>query len=118
MLAVTAVKRGHVGLGGATGAVLDRSLVGLRAVIDRSLADVRLSGRPATSSPSASGSPSSSPRSRSPRNSKPIAEGARSRCCRSRAGLAVDADRQMLSSAVANLLQNAFKFGGRTATCG
>ena len=25
-------------------------------------------------------------------------------------GLAVDADRQMLSSAIANLLQNAFKF--------
>jgi signal transduction histidine kinase len=41
-LALAAVKSGDVGLGGATGAVLDRSLVGLRALIDRSLAEVRI----------------------------------------------------------------------------
>src|SRR6185503_8449757 len=47
-LAVTAIKKGNVGLAGATGAVLDRSLVGLRNLIDRSLADVRVSaGMPA-----------------------------------------------------------------------
>src|SRR5688572_5023538 len=43
MLAVAAIKAGGVGLRGATGAALDRSLIGLRIVIDRSLADVRLS---------------------------------------------------------------------------
>src|SRR6185369_7047814 len=42
-LAVTAMKAGNVGLAGATGAVLDRSLIGLRNLIDRSLADVRVS---------------------------------------------------------------------------
>ena len=41
-LAVTAIKAGNVGLAGATGAVLDRSLIGLRNLIDRSLADVRV----------------------------------------------------------------------------
>src|SRR4249920_3552654 len=42
-LAVTAIKAGNVGLGGATGAILDRSLIGLRNLIDRSLAEVRVS---------------------------------------------------------------------------
>lgn len=42
-LALIAIKQGNVGLNGATGAVLDRSLVGLRNVIDRSLSDVRIS---------------------------------------------------------------------------
>jgi hypothetical protein len=42
-LAVTAMKSGTVGYAGATGAVLDRSLIGLGSLIDRSLADVRVS---------------------------------------------------------------------------
>jgi signal transduction histidine kinase len=41
-LAVAVIKEGNVGLTGATGAVLDRSLVGLRNLIDRSLAEVRM----------------------------------------------------------------------------
>ena len=41
-LAVTAIKAGNVGLAGATGAVLDRSLIGLRNLVDRSIADVRV----------------------------------------------------------------------------
>jgi len=41
-LAVAVIKEGNVGLSGATGAVLDRSLVGLRNLIDRSLAEVRM----------------------------------------------------------------------------
>src|SRR5580693_10171800 len=35
-LAFTAIKMGNVGVGGATGAVLERSLIGLRTVVDRS----------------------------------------------------------------------------------
>ncbi len=42
MLALAAVKSGSVGLSGATGAILERSLIGLRDLIDRSLAEVRL----------------------------------------------------------------------------
>src|SRR6185503_2251570 len=41
-LAVTAMKTGNVGVTGATGAVLDRCLLGLRTLIDRSLAEVRV----------------------------------------------------------------------------
>src|SRR5579863_2481671 len=41
-LAFTAIKMGSVGVSGATGAVLERSLIGLRTLIDRSLADVRV----------------------------------------------------------------------------
>jgi hypothetical protein len=40
-LALTAIKAGSVGLTGATGAVLDRSLVALRRLIDRSLSEAR-----------------------------------------------------------------------------
>ena len=39
-LAVTAIKAGRVGLAGATGIVLDHSLVGLRDLVEKSFADV------------------------------------------------------------------------------
>ena len=108
-LALTALKAGPVGLGGATGAVLDRSMVGLRNLIDRSLADVKM----------AAGLPL---RSRLFSLSEFIAEidvsaslEAGVRNCRLLVlpvdpGLAVDADRELLLAAVGNLLQNAFKF--------
>jgi hypothetical protein len=41
-LALTAIKDGDLGLKGATGAVLDRALVGMRTLIDRSLTNVRI----------------------------------------------------------------------------
>ena len=108
-LAVTAIKAGNVGLAGATGAILDRSLVGLRNLIDRSLADVRVTA----------GLP---PRHELLSLADFIAEielsaslEAQTRGCRLTVSevdkdLAVDADREMLLSAVGNLLQNAFKF--------
>ena len=43
-LAVSVIKMGNVGISGATGAVLDRSLVAMRGLIDRSLATARLGG--------------------------------------------------------------------------
>ena len=108
-LAVTAIKAGNVGLAGATGAVLDRSLIGLRNLVDRSLADVRVTA----------GMP---PRPRL----LPLAEfindvkisaslEAQARGCGLAVsavdpGLAVEADRDLLFSAIGNLLQNAFKF--------
>jgi len=108
-LAVSAIKAGNVGLAGATGAVLDRSLIGLRNLIDRSLADVRVTA----------GMP---PRHQLLSLASFIAEvkvsaslEAEARGCNFTVTavdprLAVDADRDMLFSAVGNLLQNAFKF--------
>lgn len=108
-LAVTALKAGNVGLAGATGAVLDRSLIGLRNLVDRSLADVRVSA----------GMP---PRRQLVPLAAFIAElkisaslEAQARGCGLAVsavdpGLAVAADRELLFSAVGNLLQNAFKF--------
>jgi signal transduction histidine kinase len=112
MLAVEAIKRGEVGLAGATGAVLDRSHMGLRDLIERVLDEVRLA-LPAPAQRERIGLPEF------------IAEvqvagvlEAKTRDCALTVspvedGLAVDADRQMLWSAVANLLQNAFKFSRR-----
>jgi signal transduction histidine kinase len=107
MLAITAVKRGHVGMAGATAAVLDRSLLGLRHVIDYSLADVRLaigmSVHPERIDLATFVS--------EVRVAGQLEADAR-RCAFAvlpvEPRLAVDADRQMLSSAVANLVQNAF----------
>ena len=108
-LALTALKAGNVGLAGATGAVLDRSLIGLRNLVDRSLADVRVSA----------GMP---PRRQLIPLAGFIAElkisaalEAQARGCGLEVSavdpdLAVEADRELLFSAVGNLLQNAFKF--------
>src|ERR1700733_11956580 len=41
-LVVRALKAGNIGILGATGAALDRSLLGMRNLIDRSLAEVRI----------------------------------------------------------------------------
>jgi signal transduction histidine kinase len=108
-LAVTAIKAGNVGLAGATGAVLDRSLIGLRNLVDRSLADVRMSA----------GMP---PRNELLSLAQFIADikisaslEAQARGCGFAVAavdpsLAVSADRELLSSAIGNLLQNAFKY--------
>jgi signal transduction histidine kinase len=108
-LAVSALKAGNVGLAGATGAVLDRSLIGLRNLVDRSLADVRVSA----------GMP---PRRELIPLAAFIAELKISAALEAQArgcgldvsevdpGLAVEADRELLFSAIGNLLQNAFKF--------
>jgi signal transduction histidine kinase len=108
-LAFTAIKAGNVGVTGATGAVLERALIGLRTLVDRSLADVRV----------AAGMP---PRHQlvSVTNfidqigSSALLE-ARARGCNFtishvEEGLAVDVDHDMLLSALGNLLQNGFKF--------
>jgi signal transduction histidine kinase len=112
MLAVTAVKSGSVGLTGATAAVLDRSLIGMRNIVDRSLAEVRATA-------------GMDKRYERIMLADFIAEvrisgslEARTRECKFHVHeveewLAIDADREMLASAVNNLLQNAFKFTQR-----
>lgn len=108
-LALTAIKGGSVGLTGATAAVLDRSLVALRGLIDRSLAEARMTaGIPV--------------RHRLFSLAEFIAEIQLAASLEAQVNnctlmvsyvdskLAVDADRELLLSAVGNLLQNAFKF--------
>lgn len=108
-LALSVIKQGNVGLSGATGAVLDRALVGLGNLIDRSLAEVRMTaGMPL--------------QHRLFSLAEFIAEVKLSASLEAQVKgcvltvsvvdplLAVDADRDLLLSAVGNLLQNAFKF--------
>ena len=109
VFAVAAIKSGQTGFGGATGAVLDRSLAGMRTIVDRTFADARLvAGLPANHELI--------------KIDDFVAElkmaallEAKSHGCEFAAyvvglELAVEADRNLLSSAVGNLLQNAFKF--------
>ena len=108
-LAVTAIKAGNVGVNGATGAVLDRCLIGMRSLIDRSLADVRVAA-------------GMLPQHRLLSLAELVSDleisaslEAQSRGCNFTVGavdpvLAIDVDRDMLLSAVGNLLQNGFKF--------
>ena len=111
-LAVTAVKAGNVGLAGATGAVLDRSLIGLRNLIDRSLADVRvMAGMPAR--PALISMPEFIGELRISAALEANTRGCRFSVSANGLGLAVKGDREMLSAAVGNLLQNAFKFTER-----
>src|SRR5688572_28284516 len=108
-LALNALKTGNVGLAGATGAALDRSLIGLRDLVDRSLSEVRVSaGMPV--------------RHQLISLADFIAEikisaslEARARGCEFSVSvvdpnLAVVVDRHLLASSLGNLLQNAFKF--------
>lgn len=108
-LVISAIKAGNVGISGATGAVLDRSLLGMRGLIDHALAEVRVSARmpprreaiklaqflgtlkvSASFDALARGTPFSM---------APVAE-----------DIVVYAEPEMLAAAVGNLLQNAFKF--------
>lgn len=109
MLALAAIKAGNVGLTGATGAVLDRSLVGLRNLINRSLSDVRTSA----------GIPPQHhlfsladfiAEVRLSANLEADTKGCTLTVSEVDPLLAVDADRDLLFAAVGNLLQNAFKF--------
>jgi signal transduction histidine kinase len=107
-VAFEVLKTGKVGLAGNTGAVLNRSLTGLRDLIARSLDEVRVThgvtnkkrilvsefieevGAAATLAANARGITL---------KVMPVEE-----------GVALEADRQVLAAVVTNLLQNAFKF--------
>jgi signal transduction histidine kinase len=107
-MAFQVLRGGTVAIGGSTGAVVERSLTGLRDLVDRSLAEVRLA------------------RGEHARTRVVLAEligeieAGASLDAKARNvdltvvpvddGIAVKADRQLLASAVSNLLQNAFKF--------
>ena len=109
ILAVATIRRGDVGLAGATGALLDRTLVGVRDLIDLTLGEVRLTA----------GLPKRRERIavadfigeiRVAIAIEAAARGLELIVAPIDGGLAVEGDRQILAAAVTNLLQNAVKF--------
>lgn len=111
MLALAAIKSGNVGLTGSTGGVLDRSLVGLQRLIDRSLAEVRIGPgmalhRSLFSLDNFIGEVKYSASLEAEMlNCRFYVEQTPSL-------LMIEADKDLLFSALGNLLQNAFKFSG------
>ena len=107
-MAFHVLRSGTVAIGGSTGAVLDRSLTGLRRLVDRSLAEVRLT--------------SGQHRRTRVLLAEFIGEMEMTASLDAKArdldltvapvepAVAVDVDRELLASALSNLLQNAFKF--------
>jgi signal transduction histidine kinase len=109
MLSFSAIKSGSVAINGATSAVLDRSLVGLRDQIDRALADVRLAaGVPVQLDYISVGQFIAEVQVAATLEAK--AKGCEFVVTPVDPELAVHVDKQLLYSAVSNLLQNAFKY--------
>lgn len=111
-LALAAIKTGSVGLAGPTGSVLDRSLVSLRRLIDQSLAEVRINSgmklhRSTFSLANFIGEVKYAA----------SLEAELMKCAfhveQTPSVSMVYADKDLLFSAVGNLLQNAFKFSGK-----
>src|SRR6185369_2534334 len=108
MLSFGILKSGTATIDGSTGALLGRSLKGLNDLIDRSLAEVRLE--------------STVKRRETIRLAEFVEEMELAAIIEAKArghkltvgpvedGVVFDADRQLLAAAIANLLQNAFKF--------
>lgn len=114
LLAFQVLRNGSVGIAGSTGAVLGRSLMGLRDLINRSLAEVRVGagitnvGTVELASFIEEMEVSATLEARERDMHLTVLPGA--------FGVKMRADRQLLAGAVANLMSNAFKFtreGGR-----
>jgi len=108
ILAFDVLQTGDVGVGGSTGKVLHRSLLGARDLIGRSLAEVRLTqGIQNRERFLVAGFIEDVAQAASLEASErditltvmPVED-----------GVAIEADRQILASVIGNLLQNAFKF--------
>jgi signal transduction histidine kinase len=108
-LALSIIKEGNVGLGGATGGVLDRALVGLANLIDRSLAEVRMTAGLAVQHHLFSLADFVAEIKLSASLEAEV-KGCTFTVSDVDPLLAVDVDRDLLLAATGNLLQNAFKF--------
>jgi signal transduction histidine kinase len=108
MLSFAAVKSGRVAVAGSTGAVVERSLAAMRDLLDTTISEIRL----------AAGNPESKRISiarlmRQVEGEASLQAGAREMTVTFAAApddVMVHADAQLLSSAVFNLIQNAFKY--------
>jgi signal transduction histidine kinase len=108
IMAFEVLKTGNVGVAGSTGTVLHRSLIGLGTLIDRSLAEIRLTQ--GVQNPEAflvaRFIQELAPAATLEANARavtltvlPVED-----------GVVIEADRQVLAAVIGNLLQNAFKF--------
>lgn len=116
VLSYESVRSGRVAVDGSTGAVLGRSLRGLREVIDRSLAEVRLGSGPPVRERTLVAELVEEIEIAATLDAK--ARGVDLTVAPVAHGLEIEVDRQLLASALSNLLQNAFKFtprGGRVS---
>ena len=111
MLAFEVLKTGAVGVGGSTGSILGRNLAGLRDLIDRSLAEVRLEAgrqrreRVALTEIMEEVELAAAIEAR--------AQGLQLSVTPVEPTAVIEVDRQLIAAALANLLQNAFKFSRR-----
>jgi signal transduction histidine kinase len=108
LLAFDILKRGNVGVRGATGAVLDRSLIGLRDIVDRSFAEIRLEVGAVKAERI-----SLSALVREVESDVGIglhASATKLTVDPVEAGVFIQIDRQIVHAALANLVQNAFKY--------
>ena len=108
-LVVAALKMGTVGISSATGAVLDRSLLGMHNLIDRALSEVRVTARMPPRRQEIVLS-SFLDNIRAAASFDALARGTPFRVDAVEDGIVVCADPEMLAASVGNLLQNAFKF--------
>jgi signal transduction histidine kinase len=108
IVAFEVIKTGNVGTGGSTGGILDRSLGSLRDLIAHSLDEVRMT-KGATKRERVVVADFIEQVSQAARLAAD-ARGITFKVAPVQAGTAVEADQQILSAVVGNLLQNAFKF--------
>ena len=108
LLALEVLKTGNVGVAGSTGQVLHRSLIGARDLIGRSLAEVRLTQ--GIENRERIQLSDFIDRLVAAATLEASARGVTLKVVAAEEGVAIEADRQVLSAAVGNLLQNAFKF--------
>ena len=108
IIAFEILKSGNVGVGGSTGAVLQRSLLGLRTLVGRSLAELRLTEAVQNKEPILVGGfidelgPGAT--------LEATTRGLKLHVMAVGTDVSILADRQVLAAVVTNLLQNAFKF--------
>src|SRR6476469_6866792 len=108
IVAFEVLKTGNVGVAGSTGAVLHRSLMGLRTLIGRSLAEVRLTH--AIQNRERLLVSAFVDEVASAATLDATARGITLSVLPVEAGVTIEADRQVLAAVLGNLLQNAFKF--------
>jgi signal transduction histidine kinase len=108
MLSFDVIKKGMVGIGGSTSAIHSRSLSALHSLVDRAVAEVRLDARMPMLERVALAEFLEEIRVGAAIQAE--SHGLLLTLSSVHSELAVDADRQLLASAVSNLLQNAFKF--------